>query len=440
MRFLQRTKYTNELEEMVDKEVVVSGWVHDVRVLGGINFVLLRDVRGIVQVTGIKTKSTKEIMDIFPKLRQEDVLSVRGKVVKSKIAKIGFEILPDEMEIVSKSATPLPLDPREVTPALFDTRMDNRVMDLRKPDILAIFKIESKVMSAMREFLESNGFVNTNTPCLMGGASEGGSEVFKVKYFETEAFLRQDPQLHRQLLMLAGFDRVYDMGPSWRAEMSLTTRHMTEFRSCAVEMSFIKDEQDVMKMQEDMVIHTIKKVAEDCQNELGILKKEIQIPKRNFPKLAFPEVYQILEEMGIKAQFGQDYDREGELALSKYVKEKHNHDFFFVNRFPFAVKPFYVMKVDDDPTWARSVDMVFKGLEQSSGGQREHRYDRVISQLHEKKIDPKTVSWFTDPFKYGACPHGGFAIGIERFVEKLLDLDNVRESTLFARDPKRLVP
>lgn len=437
---MQRTSYTDQLEGMIDKEVVISGWVHDVRVLGGINFALLRDSHGIVQVTGVKAKTDKSVMEIFPKLRQEDVISVRGKVVKSKVAKIGLEVLPDEIEIVSKSATPLPLDPREVTPALFDTRMDNRVMDLRKPESLAIFKIESRVMAAMRDFLDSRGFINTNTPCLMGGASESGAEVFKVKYFETEAFLRQDPQLHRQLLMLAGFDRVYDMGPSWRAEMSQTTRHMTEFRSCAVEMSFIKDEQEVMKLEEEMVIDSVKRVAEDCQRELKVLGKDLQVPKRNFPELKFPDVYEILEETGHKTQFGQDYDREGELALSKWVKEKHNHDFFFVNRFPSDVKPFYVMQLDEDPKWARSVDMVFKGLEQSSGGQREHRYDKLVSQIRAKGLDPKTLTWFTDPFKYGACPHGGFAIGIERFVEKLLDLENVREATLFARDPKRLVP
>lgn len=436
---LTRTNYTNELEKMVDKEVVVSGWVHDVRVLGGINFVLLRDVGGIVQVTAIKSKADPKIIEVFPKLHQEDVLSVRGKVVRSKVAKIGLEIIPDEIEIVSKSAVPLPLDPREVTPANFDTRMDSRVMDLRKPENLAIFKVQSRIMSAMREFLEVRNFVNVNTPCLMGGASESGAEVFKVDYFGGQAFLRQDPQLHRQLLMLAGFDKVYDMGPSWRAEMSLTARHMTEFRSCAVEMSFIKDEAEVTKLEEEMIIHTVKSVAEDCRKELSILKKEIQIPKKGFPELRFPDVYKILEEKGHKVNFGEDYDRESEMSLAQHVKEKYNHDFFFVNRFPFSSKPFYVMK-SDEPQWARSVDMIYKGLEQSSGGQREHRYEKIVSQIREKKLDPNQLSWFIEPFKYGSVPHGGFAIGIERFTEKLLDLENVRETTLFPRDPKRLLP
>ena len=437
---LTRTNYTDELVDLIDKEVVLSGWVHDVRILGGINFVLLRDVRGIVQVTAIKANTDKKILDIFSKLHQEDVISVRGKAVRSKVARIGLEVIPDEMEVVSSSAVPLPLDPREVTPALFDTRMDNRVMDLRKPENLAIFKIQSRIMAAMHEFLSGRGFVNVNTPCLMGGASESGAEVFKVDYFGGQVFLRQDPQLHRQLLMLAGFDKVYDMGPSWRAEPSFTTRHMTEFRSCAVEMSFIRDESDVVKLQEEMVIHTVKRAREDSEKELALLKKDIQIPKRGFPELKFPDVYKILEEHGHKVVFGEDYDRESEVTLAKHVKEKYKHDFFFVNRFPSSVKPFYVMRVDEEPQWARSVDMVYKGLEQSSGGQREHRYEKIISQIREKKLDPKSLSWFTEPFKFGSVPHGGFAIGIERLTEKLLDLENVREATAFPRDPKRVLP
>lgn len=437
---LVRTNRVSELSMLVDKEVVISGWVHDVRVLGGINFLLLRDSTGMAQVTAIKAKVDKSIVDMMAKMHQEDTVSVRGTVVKSKVAKIGYEVFPIEMEIISSSAVPLPLDPREVTPANFDTRLDSRVLDLRKPENLAIFKIESRVMSAMREWLENSGFMNVNTPCLMGGASESGAEVFTVDYFGGKTFLRQDPQLHRQLLMLAGFDRVYDMGPSWRAEPSFTTRHMTEFRSVAVEMSFIKDEFDIIKAEEDLVCHIVKSVRDRCSDELSILKKEVEVPKKSFPVLQFPDVYEILEKRGFKIGFGEDYDRDMEKSLADHVKETTGSDFFFVNRFPSSVKPFYVMRFDDDPAWARSVDMVFKGLEQSSGGQREHRYEKVLAQVREKKIDPASLSWFLDPFKYGSVPHGGFAIGIERFVEKLLDLENVREAAAFPRDPKRVLP
>lgn len=437
---LARTHKTNELEMAIGKEVVISGWVHDVRVLGGINFVLLRDSGGIVQVTALKKTADKKIIDLFSKLHQEDTISVRGEVVKSKIAKIGYEVVPKEIEIISKAAVPLPLDPREVTPANFDTRLDARVLDLRKPENLAIFKVQWKLMSALREWLDKNGYVNVNTPAMMGGASESGAEVFTVNYFGGKTFLRQDPQLHRQLLMQAGFDKIYDMGPNWRAEPSFTTRHLTEYRSVAVELSFIKDEADVMKVQEDLSIYAVKRVAEECSKELSLLKKEIVVPKKGFPELRFPDIYEILEERGHKTNFGEDYDRNGEKVLAEHVKEKYGHEFFFVNRFPYAVKPFYVMRVDEEPQWARSVDMMYKGLEQSSGGQREHRYEKIISQLREKKMDPKPLQWFTDPFKYGSVPHGGFAIGIERFTEKLLDLENVREATAFPRDPKRTLP
>ncbi len=436
---MQRTHFTNNLDNMIGKEVIISGWVHDVRFLGGINFMLLRDIGGMVQITILKKNTDKKIIDIVAKTHQEDTVSVKGTVVESKISKSGYEIIPKEIEIISRASVPLPLDPREVTPTNFDTRLDNRILDLRKPENLAIFKIESNLMFFIHEWLRNKNFINVNTPCLMGGASESGSEVFKVEYFGDKTFLRQDPQLHRQLMMQTGFDKIYDLGPNWRAEPSFTTRHLTEFRSVAVEMSFIKDEYDVMKVQEELSIYIIKKTVEYCEKELELLKKEVNIPKKRFPILKFPDIYKILEEFGQKITFGEDYDRESEKLLSNYIKEKYGHEFFFVNKFPYKIKPFYVMK-DDDVQWARSVDMVFKGLEQSSGGQREHRYDKIIEQIKEKKMNPKQLEWFTNPFKFGSVPHGGFAIGIERFTQKLLDLDNVRETTLFPRDPKRIIP
>lgn len=428
------------MKSQVGKEVVVSGWVHDVRLLGGINFILLRDSEGIVQVTALKTKATKKILDVYSKAHQEDVLAVKGKVVESKIAKIGIEIIPDEIEIISKSDVPLPLDPRGVTGVNFDTRMDWRVLDLRRPENISVFKIQAKIVEGMEEWLRKNNYIQVFTPCIIGGASESGSEVFPVDYFKKHAFLRQDPQLHRQLMIAAGFDKIFDIGPSWRAELSHTTRHLCEYRGCAVEFAFMKDETDMMKVEEELVIAIIKKVKEECEKELKIIGKEIDIPKKSFPELEFPKIYDILNELGKKITVGEDYDKESEALLGKYVKEKYKSDFFFVNRFPFKSKPFYVMKVDEEPQWARSVDLIFKGMEQSSGGQREHRYEKIVQQLKEKQMKPESMKWFTEPFKYGVPPHGGFCIGIERFTMQLLDLPNVKEATLFSRDPERLLP
>jgi nondiscriminating aspartyl-tRNA synthetase len=437
---MNRTHYTSELKKAVGKSVVVSGWVHDVRKLGGINFLLLRDFGGIVQVTATKEKANKKILDIYDKLHQEDVLSIKGKVVENKKAPGGLEIIPEEINVISRAEPSLPLDPRRVTKANLDTRLDWRSIDLRSPQNLAIFKIQSNIVQGMREYLIKQGFVQTFTPCLLEGISEGGSEVFPVVYFDRQAYLRQDPQLHRELLIAAGFEKIFDVGPSWRAEKSHTVRHMTEHRTIAPEIAFIKDESDTMRVEEEMVVYALKKVKKECADELKKLGKKITIPRTPFPELRFPEIYKILEKMGKKIPFGEDYDRESEALLAKYVKEKYKTDFFFVNRFPFAAKPFYVMKVDEEPQWARSVDLMFKGMEMSSGGQREHRYEKIIKQLKEKGRNVEDTKWFTEVFKYGVPPMGGFSIGIERFTQQLLDLENVREATLFPRDPERLLP
>jgi aspartyl-tRNA synthetase len=432
--------YTDELEKNIGKEVAVFGWVHDVRLIGGINFLLLRDNRGIVQATAPKGKVPQNVLDIYVKLHQEDVVFVKGKVVKAKNAKIGIEIIPSEIEVVSKSHVPLPLDPRGVVNTNFDTRLDWRVLDLRRHESQAIFRIEAKIVEGMEEYLKKNNFLQVFTPCIIGGVSEGGSEVFKINYFGKDAFLRQDPQLHRQLLIAAGFDKIFDMGPNWRAELSDTPRHLTEHRACAVEFAFMKDEADMMRLEEEMVVNAVKRVGEDCEKELKILGKEVKIPKMPFPELRFPKIYGILEGMGKKIKFGEDYDKESEVLLAKYVAEKYKSDFFFINHFPSKIKPFYVMKVDEEPQWARSVDLIFKGLEQSSGGQREHRYEKIMQQIKEKGVNPEAMKWFTEPFKFGVPPHGGFCIGIERLTMQLLDLKNIKEAVLFSRYPGRSQP
>jgi len=202
----------------------------------------------------------------------------------------------------------------------------------------------------------------------------------------------------------------------------------------------MEDESDMIRVEEALVVATLQRVKEACADELELLHAAIRIPPRPFPELRFPQIYEILEELGKPIGYGEDYDRESEMLLWKYVREKYGTDFFFVNRFPFRVKPFYVMRVDDDPRWARSVDLLYKGLELSSGGQREHRYDRIIQQLQEKEMTVESMEWFTKFFKYGVPPHGGFCLGIERLVMQLLNVGNIREVTLFPRTPERMLP
>jgi nondiscriminating aspartyl-tRNA synthetase len=437
---LKRTHYTDQIEKVKAGKVVLAGWVHEAKDLARTRFIWLRDRRGIAQITIVKSAATSEILKISEALGKEDVIVVEGTPVKERIAKVGSEITPTKIELIAKTQAAVPLDVSGKIESNLDARLDWRVIDLRRRENLAIFQVQSKLVEGMVEYLEERDYIQVFTPCLIGGASEGGAEVFKTDYFGKEAFLRQDPQLHRQLCIAAGFDKIYDLGPNWRAELSHTPRHLCEHRGMAVEFGFMHDETDMMRVEEELVIAAIQKVRKDCTRELELLGAEAEIPKTPFPEMRFPHIYEILEQYGKKMPPGSELDKEAETLLCKYVQEKHKSDAFFINRFPSRVKPFYVMRVDDDPQWARSVDLVYREVEQSSGGQREHRYEKIMQQLKEKQTSPEGMKWFTEPFKFGVPPHGGFCLGIERFTMSFLRKENIRETTLFPRTPERLLP
>ena len=429
-----------DLKARVGEKATLYGWVHDVRALGGITFVLLRNSRGIVQIAAPKKAVGEELFSLLGSLRQEDVIEVTGTAKESKAARGGVELQPEKAVVLSKAAAPLPLDPRGVTPAALDTRLAWRSLELRRPESNAIFKVLNAAVEGFEAFLRERRFIRTFTPSILGGVSEGGSEVFKIDFYGKPAFLRQDPQLHRQLTIAGGFDRIYDLGTNWRAELSHTPRHISEHRTIAPEMAFISDERDVMRVEEEMVSRGVEEVRRRCPDELSLLKVELQAPKTPFPELAFPEVYGILEGMGRSLARGVDIDEASQRALAEHVKEETGSDFFFLNRFPSAAKPFYVMRVDETPEFARSVDLVYKGLELSSGGQREHRHEVLLAQIRERAMGEEGLKWFTEPFRYGVPPHGGYSFGIERFVAYLLNLPNIKEAVLFPRDPETLQP
>lgn len=437
---LKRTHYTDQIETAKGERVVLAGWVHEVKDLARTRFIWLRDRHGVAQITIVKSNATPEILKASESLRKEDVIAVEGMPVKERIAKVGAEISPVKIELVAKTQAAAPLDVSGKIESNLDARLDWRVIDLRRRENLAIFQVQSKLVEGMVGYLNENDYLQVFTPCLLGGTSEGGAEVFKTDYFGKEAFLRQDPQLHRQLCIAAGFDKIYDLGPNWRAELSHTPRHLCEHRGMAVEFGFMNDETDMMRVEEELVIAAMQRVRKDCARELELLNVEVEIPKTPFPEMRFPHIYEILEQYGKKLPLGAELDKEAETLLCKYVQEKHKSDAFFINRFPSQLKPFYVMRVDDDPQWARSVDFVYRDLEQSSGGQREHRYEKIMQQLKEKQMDPEGMKWFTEPFKFGVPPHGGFCLGIERFTMSFLRKENVRETTLFPRTPERLLP
>lgn len=423
-----------------EKKVEIGGWVDRVRDLGSLKFILIRDAEGILQVTLSPKSVSSRLFKLAADLSKGSVVKIKGVVKTDARAPGGVEIVPSEMEIVSMADQPLPLDISGKIESGLDVSLDWRCIDLRQSSKQAIFKIQASLVSGMREYLDHEGFLEISTPCIMGSASESGAEVFSLLYFDKQAFLRQDPQLHRQLTIASGFEKIYDLGPSFRADPSHTPRHICEYRSCCPEMAWIEDERDTMKAESEMIVYALNHMVRECKGELALSGIKVKVPELPFPELRFPEIYSILEEKGKKIPFGEDYDRESEKILWQYVKREYDSDFFFVNRFPFKAKPFYVMRVDDDPQWARSVDLIYKGVEMSSGGQREHRHDKLVTNIREKEMDPFSLEWFTKFFRFGVPPHGGFALGIERLTQQLLDLRNIREATLFPRDTQRLFP
>jgi aspartyl-tRNA synthetase len=415
--------------------VIVFGWLKQIKDLGKIKFLRLRDDTGEIQVTVVKEDYDKLENQGFDKVKfaKESVLFIRGKV---KEGKEDYEIIPENIELISGSDSVLPISFKDQ--ANLSKRLDWRCLDLRSKKLQSIMRIQSSIIQSASQHLFKKGFMQVFTPCIMGVASESGSEVFPLIYFDKEAFLRQDPQLHRQLTIAGGFSSIFDIGPAWRAENSHTTKHLCEHRVIAVESAFIKDEYDTMKIEEGIIRSVVEHLNEKCKEDLELHDVELALPREGFPVLKFPEIYEILKQKGKKIDYGEDLDSDSEKILCDYVKEKFGSDFYFINRFPFSKKPFYVMKNDDE--WARSVDLYYKGIELSSGGQREHRYDELMKNVKSKGMKDSDVEWFTKFFKYGVPPHGGFAIGIERLTQSLLGVDNIRDCVLFPRDTERLVP
>ncbi|MGC8710067.1 MAG: aspartate--tRNA(Asn) ligase [Candidatus Micrarchaeia archaeon] len=435
-----RDTYIKDITDDPSKEIKLGGWISRMKELKTARFIWLSDRTGTVQVTLIKGNADPSLFELFDSLNIHDFIVVRGSVPEKAVAKSNKEIIPKQIQIIGKSEKPLPIDMSGTFESELETRLDWRPIALRNPKRMAVLKIESSIIEGFQKYLNSNDFVFIFTPSIIGVASEGGAEVFSIAYYDKKTYLRQDPQLHRQLLMLAGLDKIYEIGPSWRAELSHTTRHMTEHRTCAAELSFIESEQDVMRVEEHMVEAALKNVIDKNSEDLEQLGVQAKVPKLPIPEFKFPEVYEILESFGKKLQHGESVDHESELLLAKYAEEKYHSEFYFLNRFPFASKPFYVMRFDEEPEYARSFDLIYKGVELSSGGQREHRYEKIIEQVKEKKMTLDSISWFTKFFRYGAPSHGGFSLGIERITKQMLNMENIFEAAAFPRTAERVTP
>ncbi|AEH24108.1 aspartate--tRNA(Asn) ligase [Pyrococcus yayanosii] len=436
-----RTHYSNEItEELNGQRVKVAGWVHEIKDLGGIKFLWIRDREGIVQVTAPKKKVSEEVFKLIPRLGSEDVVAVKGIVNFTPKAKLGFEILPEEIIVLNKAEKPLPLDPTGKVKAELDTRLDNRFMDVRRPEVMAIFKIRSSVFKAVRDFFQKEGFIEIHTPKIIATATEGGTELFPMKYFERDAFLAQSPQLYKQMMMATGLDRVYEIAPIFRAEEHNTTRHLNEAWSIDAEVAFIESEEDVMELLEGLVAYTIDYVRENNERELKTLGFELEAPKRPFPRLTYDRALEILMDLGKEIPWGEDIDTEGEKLLGKYMIETEEAPLYFICRYPTEAKPFYIMKYEDRPEICKAFDLEYRGVEIASGGQREHRADKLVEQIKEKELNPESFEFYLRAFRYGMPPHGGFGLGAERLIMRMLNIGNIREVILFPRDRRRLVP
>ena len=433
---MYRSRYSKEVTQKdYDKQVTVAGWIEDIRNLGSIAFIILRDGKGTLQITVLK-KKTPELFEQLTSFSRESVISVKGLCKENEKVRNGYEILPEEVEILSAAETPLPLGVVDKVEADFDTRLDNRFIDLRKPEIQAIFKIRNVVIAAAHQYLRSQSFIEVHTPNIIPSSSEGGTEVFKLQYFEKEAFLAQSPQLYKQSLMATGLDKVYEIAWYFRAEEHNTRRHLNESTAVDLEMAYISDEEEVMEILENLV-HSMWKSASECKEELEILDKKIVIPKLPFTRIRYDEVINKLQERKSGIEWGQDLGTEDEKLLGEIMKED-GKEFYFITRYPLESKPFYTMP--EGEKYSRGFDLECKGVEIASGSQRIHDVKLLKKRLGACDLNPKDFEAYLKAFRYGMPPHGGFGFGIERFLMELLDIKNIRECILFPRDRTRLTP
>ncbi len=431
-----RRKWTSEIgEEDVGKDVLLYGWVHEVRDLGGLVFLLLRDREGIIQITLPKKKVPSETFELAKKIHRESVIKVVGAVKKEPKAPGGYEIIPKEIEVLNEATVPLPLEVTEKVPAELDTRLDHRFMDLRKPRVQAIFRIRHQVVQSVRQFLSEEGFIEVHTPKIVSTATEGGTELFPISYFEKEAFLNQSPQLYKQILMGAGLERVFEIGPIFRAEEHNTTRHLNEAISIDIEMSFT-DHEGVMDILERLIARVYEDVAENCQKFLDWLNVKLEIPEVPFERLTYDEALEIARRKGEDIPWGEDLSTPALRAIGEEMEYKH----YFIVDWPTESKPFYAMPYEDRPEISKSFDLMKGALELASGAQRIHKYDLLVERIKQCDLSPDSFEFYLEAFKYGMPPHAGWGLGAERLLMSMLDLKNIREAVLFPRDRHRLTP
>jgi aspartyl-tRNA synthetase len=425
-----------DLRDHIGETVTIAGWVQTLRLQRAMQFVLIRDHTGTVQVTGRRDGGSLE--KLLDELTTESAVTLTGEVVANPVVSLGgLEIIPATVTVENAAQTPLPIDGRTGA----ERRLDWRPLDVRlRPAARLVFDVQTTAEQAMREFAYRHGCTEMHTPKLMGTASESGAEVFKLGYFGRSAYLAQSPQFFKQMAIAAGIDRVFEIGPVFRAEPSYTSRHATEFTGVDAELAWIDGLEDVLEFEEQLLHHAITAVVlrhgEAITRHTGA---RVTIPDLPFPRITMARAQEVLRAGGWSGD-RDDLDPEGERRIGAYLREQTGHEFAFVTHYPASVRPFYHMRPAGGPDLTLSYDLLWNGLEITTGAQREHRYDVLLSQAAEKGLQPEPMSDYLNCFRYGCPPHGGFGLGLGRVLMVMLGLDSIRDATFLFRGPTRLTP
>lgn len=432
--------HISEIRNYIGQRVTLAGFVQTIRDQGSIKFLILRDITGTVQV--VVTKTTADSFAAARALSLESVLAVTGKVKEEKQAPGGVEVACETIVVLSAAAPELPIPIFEKDEHATDqaVRLDWRVLDLRKPKNQLIYQVWTTMEEAFRHFWLEHGYLQIHSPKLMNSPSESGAEVFEVKYFDRQAYLSQSPQFYKQMAMAAGFEKVFEIGPVFRAEPSFTSRHATEFTGYDAEISYIQSRQDIMAELSNLLVSVLNHLKQTHGPMIEQRFGPLTVPTSPFPEVTMLEAKQLLKQAGVSSEREGDLSPEEERRLSELIKERDGHEFVFVTGYPVSTRPFYHMREETDQTITKSFDLLWNGLEITTGAQREHRYEILKKQAKEKSLALGEIEYYLNFFKYGCPPHGGFGLGPERLLLKLLKLENIRDVSYIYRGVRRLTP
>jgi nondiscriminating aspartyl-tRNA synthetase len=437
LRNWRRTHYSKEIALSIgdDGEVIIMGWVASIRDHGNIQFIILRDMYGEIQITVKKRECSDSLFQLAKEVKEHSSIGVRGKVRPQEKVPNGAEIVPIEIRVfsIARKAAPFLVQSRMSTVGL-DTRLDLRAVDLRRNYLGSIFRIRQTVLNSVRAFLSEQKFIEVNTPKMIATATEGGAALFPIFYYDREAFLAQSPQLYKEQLTMA-FESVFEIGPIFRAEPSRTNRHLSEAISIDVERAFV-DYNDIMSLLERMILKIVDTLKEKNQDELEYLQLQLPSMELPFSKYNYSDIIDRLQEAGERIQWGDDISPQ----IMKSIQHEHLNEFYFIIDWPTSTKPFYIKPSAADNRICESFDLMCGGLEVSSGSTRINHKDQLVERMTKQGLKPEAFDYHLRVFDYGVPPHAGFGLGLERLIMALTKVENIRDVTLYPRDIDRLAP